>query len=81
MVMVNVVAVPGQVSADGTTEMVAVTDVAVEFNAVNDGIVVDVPLAANPIVGSLLVQVYVVPVTPKEEPKVTKLVGALLQTA
>ena len=80
MVMVNDVAVPGQASADGRTEMVAVTEVAVEFIAVNDGIVVEVPLAANPIVGSLLVQVYVVPVTPKEEPKVTKLVEALLQT-
>ena len=59
-VMVNVIGVPGQPLDDGVTVIVATFGVAPGLVAVNDGIS-PVPLAASPIVGSLLVQENVVP--------------------
>jgi hypothetical protein len=46
----------------GVTVNVAVTGVEPVLTAVNDGIVALVPLAANPILIVLLVQLYAVPV-------------------
>jgi hypothetical protein len=57
--------------------MVAVTGAAVELIAVND-VMLPVPLAARPIEGVLLVQLYVVPATVPV--KFTAVVAVLLQT-
>ena len=75
--MVKVKAVPVQLLAVGVTVMVAVTGAFVAFVTVK-ALMFPVPLAAKPIVGSLLVQVYVVPET--AEVKVTVFVDAELQT-
>lgn len=65
-VMVNVLLAPLQVIPPlvnvGVMVMVAVTGALVALMAVNDGIVL-VPLAARPIDGLLLVQLYTVPAT------------------
>ena len=61
-VIVNVRGVPTQPLADGVTVIVATTGAVPVFVAVND-VILPLPEAANPIVGSLFVQVYVVPVT------------------
>jgi hypothetical protein len=59
-VMINVWGVPKHVTAlnvySGVTVIVAVTGEPVPFVAVNDGIVLLVPLAANPMLIVLLVQ-------------------------
>jgi hypothetical protein len=62
MVIVKVIGVPTQLLAVGVTVIVATTGVVPVFVAVNDG-KLPVPEAANPIVRSLVVQEYVVPVT------------------
>ena len=61
-VIVNVIAVPGQPFAEGVTVIVEMTGAAVLLIPVNEGIL-PVPLAANPIEGSLFVQLYEVLVT------------------
>ena len=71
--MLKVVAVPEHPLAVGVTVMVAVTGALVLLVAKN-ALISPVPVAANPIEVVLLVQVYVVPVTPNEVPKVTALV-------
>ena len=58
--MVNVLAGPVQPFKDGVTVIVAVTGKAVLLIPVNEAIS-PVPLAANPIEGSLFVQLYTVP--------------------
>ena len=60
--MVNVLAGPVQPLKDGVTVMVAVTGAEVLLIPVNEEIS-PVPLAANPIAGLLLVQLYIVPLT------------------
>jgi hypothetical protein len=55
--MVKVEGVPEQPSKEGVTVMVAVIGFAVEFVAVNEGIL-PFPVAASPIDDTLLVQAY-----------------------
>jgi hypothetical protein len=63
----------------GVTVIVATIGDAVAFIAVKLGIVLEVPDAANPILGVSLVQVYVV-VPVLEDDKVTKVVASPGQT-
>jgi hypothetical protein len=78
--MVNTWGVPRQVTAlkvySGVTVMVAVTGAFVMFVPVKEGIVLLVPLPANPILGVLLLQLYAVAIPLK----VTNVVGDPLQT-
>jgi hypothetical protein len=76
-VMVAVIGVPGQLLAVGVIVIVAVIGVEPVFIAVNDGIL-PLPLAANPMVGSLFVQAKVVPLT--ELLKAMDVIAKLLQT-
>jgi hypothetical protein len=76
-VMVKLCAVPGHPLAVGVTVIVAVTGALVVLIAVNDGIF-PLPLAASPIVGSLLVQLK--PVLPTAPVKLMALVEEPLQT-
>jgi hypothetical protein len=77
IVIVAVIGVPGQLLAVGVIVIVAVIGVEPVFTAVNDGIL-PLPLAANPMVGSLFVQAKVVPLT--ELVKAIAAVAVLLQT-
>jgi hypothetical protein len=61
-VIVKVSGVPTQLLAVGVTVIVATTGAVPVFKAVNDG-KLPLPEATSPIVGSLFVQVYVVPET------------------
>jgi hypothetical protein len=76
-VIVKVRGVPLHPLALGVTVIVATTGVVPVFTAVNEAIS-PVPLAARPIDGVLLVQLYVVPAT--APPKLTAAVLAPLQT-
>ena len=80
-VMVNIVGVPVQVTAplvyEGVTVIVAVTGTAVALVAVNEPIF-PVPLAARPMDGVLLIQLYTVPIIAPE--KLTAVVDAPLHT-
>lgn len=60
--MVKLWATPVQPNTEGVTVIVAVTGTLVVLTAVNDGIS-PLPVAANPIDGSLLLQVKLVPLT------------------
>lgn len=75
-VMVKVLALPVHPLACGVTVMVATIFIVPALTAVKTGRLPD-PLAANPIPGTELVQVYVVPGTGPV--KVTRLVDAPLQ--
>lgn len=79
--MVNVVAVPEQVEPPlvkvGVTVIVATTGAVPLFTAVNEAMS-PVPLAASPIEGVLLVQLYTVPVV--DPLKLTALVEPLAHT-
>ncbi len=75
--MVKETGVPGQPFAVGVTVIIATTAVVPVFVAVNEAIS-PIPLAAKPIEGLLLVQLYVVPFT--EPANIMAAVGKLLQT-
>ena len=60
--MVNVWGKPVQPLADGVTVMVAVTGAVPVFTAVKAGIF-PLPLAARPMEGAVLVQLYALPAT------------------
>ena len=77
--MVKVCAVPVQPLATGVTVMVATTGVVPEFTALKASIL-PVPLAAKPMEGVSLVQLYTVPETVGEEVKFTAAVIAPLHT-
>ena len=75
-VIVNVLAVPEHPLATGVTTILAIMGVVPLLTAVNEAIV-PVPLAASPIPGLSLVQLYAVPVTPDPAKAMAVVLAAL----